>query len=196
MVAGTIAGVGAVYEVFFSGEAVTFFGISSQAVLRTVTAAGAAGRVYEIPAGILFLLHDKPVYAQDLTDIQKGQAEQLRGQKFFSDAALSFLSDPRCAGPGCVTDQPMISKAFADLDAWHEAQEKHLDETDGHWYNPLSWEWHSHHFARSLAEVEIPWAMNVSDLLHMKRAYYEVLRNVLVHDQLACDAAALNALKN
>ena len=52
-----------------------------------------------------------------------------------------------------------------------------------HWWAP---EAYSHHFGKTLAEIEIPWTVNVIDLLQMKLAYARLLRAILVHDADAC----------
>ncbi|MGK5082500.1 hypothetical protein WDW37_04265 [Bdellovibrionota bacterium FG-1] len=108
LVAGTVAGVGAVYEVFFSGEAVSFFGITSQSAIRTITAAGAASRTVSLPATVIFLLNDKPVYAAELPLLQREKVNELRDQKFFSESVTRFLSSADCNGANCVTDQQQI----------------------------------------------------------------------------------------
>lgn len=185
--AGTIAGVGAVYSVFFSGTAaageLSIFGITSMPVIKGVTISGTALRAVTLPAGIAFMFHGTTVEASSAEAVQGQQISELSRQPLIAEGAMTFLSSASCPRGGCYLEQPQIAQAWGALNRWQEEETRKRDLT-GLW-SYLS-EWYSHAYGKYLAEVQVPYFRNAIDVIKMQRAYYDTLRKILVQDGEAC----------
>ncbi len=188
IVAGTIAGVTAVYEVFFAGEALSVFGLSFRlGTSRIVTGTTATLRLFSLPAGIYFVVKGARVYADaslpiQLDELKRDQVASLRHTELLTEGAVNFLSSPSCSGTRCPVVQPDIENAWRGVYAWHDEASRRL-EAENRWWR---FEAFSHLYGRTLAEVEIPWIMNVVELLKMKIEYTRLLLHILSHDSRAC----------
>ena len=121
--------------------------------------------------------------AATVTQSYAAQLKSLEEKPFFTPQAINFLSSPNCGPNECSIRQPELIAAWDRLNMFREQSLAILNEKD-HWYLP---EYYSQIFQKQLAEVEIPWANNAIELIGMNVSYARLLRQILLHDKVACE---------